>query len=442
MNTTLMFDKVDFDALKQEFSKDQENEQFAMALCEEIIMDKHRTLYVRQTFFPDKDDLSEQSSCGVAPTHEFQAIVYLVAQKLGYTIVDIHTHPFSQSPTFSSIDWKYGRENAKYITEHFEPPITLAKVVSNSSLTYTDCVVFDRDTDDFEDMNFSVNETQDFQKVTINYDPMYDRQRLIPGWDQDKLSRIKAAVVGLGGTGSQLFQSLISIGVGTKGWISGIDPDNIEETNLPRIPYAYREHIGSPKVTVAGLYAGKKNPYVKYYPYPCSVNEKVVKSKLKEASVIFCAPDNDGVRKVCNDLAVEANIPLIDTGCDIRVNGDKVEAGGQVRIVIPKINACLVCSRGYDPSAAAIALLNDKEKAEYASAGYVIGSDENPVPSIATLNAITAQLAMTAFLMLVYGSIFGNWDYLYYDLAGNLMKANTTHKTSCPLCGERKEMVR
>lgn len=153
----------------------------------------------------------------------------------------------------------------------------------------------------------------------------------------------------------------------------------------------------------------------------------------------MCCPDNDGARKICNDLCVRYMIPMIDLGCDIQFDNEKNEliACGQVRTVIPGDNACLVCCRGYDPSEAAIDLMDDEQAALHARAGYGLNGQDVPTPSVANLNAIIAQLGLNAFLALVHGEKFGKWDYVHFNqLTAQTTVAKTNKSDKCPLCGK------
>jgi molybdopterin/thiamine biosynthesis adenylyltransferase len=439
----LRFNRPTYDALRQDFAKDQVNEQFAFGLFSQAKTADGTILIVNNIILADKHDLSEQSGGGVAPTKAFQATAYMIAQQKNLGILDMHTHPFSKNPHFSSIDHAESEKNARYICNTFPSPITHAMVVFNSTATTHDAAVYDRSINSYRSIDYieilgrkiEINRTGEAETTCSGNDLRYSRQAMIPGWDQRTLSRLKIAVVGLGGNGAQIIETLVSIGVGSDGWIAAIDPDVIEASNLPRIPYAFPENIGSPKSTVATQYAGRKNPAVKFFPYPCSVTEKIVIDRIKGASVIISAPDGDGVRKVCNELAVRYRIPLIDLGCDIQTDDEKILAGGQVRIVLPGDNACLVCCGGYDPAVAALELMDDARAAVHASQGYVVGHRDNPTPSISNLNAVTSQLGINALLGLVHGKNFGKWDYVHYDqLTAQTLTANTNPLDSCPLC--------
>jgi len=60
-------------------------------------------------------------------------------------------------------------------------------------------------------------------------------------------------IVGVGGYGAWVVQLAAALGIGRKGWLYFCDPDLLELSNLPRIPYANEHDVGRPKTEVAGL---------------------------------------------------------------------------------------------------------------------------------------------------------------------------------------------
>jgi molybdopterin/thiamine biosynthesis adenylyltransferase len=420
---SIRFPREAYEAIRREFAKDKRNEQFAFGLFSQAKTADGTVLVVRDLFFPDEKDMTQQSGGRAVPTYEFQAVVYLIAEQRRRGILDIHTHTSGNAPHFSPIDYTESAKNAKYISGRFPYPVTHAMIVFNNEATAQDAIVYDRSLEFYRPIDsveilgrrMEIIHPTEAVGSSLEADPRCSRQVIIPGWDQTSIGHVKVAVVGLGGNGARVLETFVSIGVGTEGWIAGIDPDVIEESNLPRIPYAFPEDVGRSKATVAAEFARHKNPKVNFYPYPCSVTEAVAVERIKAATIMICAPDNDGVRKVCNELSVRYMVPMIDLGCEIQVHDGEVSAGGQVRVVLPGSNACLVCCGGYDPSAAAIDLMGDDLRAEHAAHGYVQGQDGEPTPSVANLNAIIAQLGICAFLSLVYGEKFGNWDYAHFD---------------------------
>ena len=62
-------------------------------------------------------------------------------------------------------------------------------------------------------------------------DDIYDRQKRIAGWDQQKVSNATVMIVGAGATGNELVKNLVLTGIGK---IILIDYDIIEKSNLNR----------------------------------------------------------------------------------------------------------------------------------------------------------------------------------------------------------------
>lgn len=443
---TLRIARPDYDRLAGHLQQGTTEEQFAFLLCGRARSADEVVLIVHSMFLPDRCDLSTQGPGGVAPTRGFQSFVYTQADRLGLSIVDVHTHPHQTVPRLSPKDMQEWPRSTRTIDDLFAARITTAMIVFDPSVTAFDGVVYDRESRQSRPVerleilgrNTKIRLRRRRDEASNCGDSRYARQFLLPGWDQTTISRQRIVIVGVGGSGAQVLQPLVCIGAGIEGWIAVIDPDIVEESNLPRIPYAHPEHVGTPKVTVAAQYAGRKNACLPVYPYPCSVKEHAAEDRIKAATLLVGAGDNDGVRHNCNELAVRYSIPYIDLGCDILAENDGFSAGGQVRVVLPGENACLVCCGGYDPTAAASELADDSQVADRAAAGYVRGHTGNPTPSISNLNGTTAQLAMAAFLSIVHGDRFGAWDYAYFDqLTAQTITARTSRRDSCPLCGLR-----
>ncbi|MCK4873276.1 MAG: ThiF family adenylyltransferase [Phycisphaerales bacterium] len=291
----------------------------------------------------------------------------------------------------------------------------------------------------------------------------FARQRLVPGWEQECLAKQRIVIVGAGGNGAPLYQTLLSLGAGSEGWLAVVDPDVIEASNLPRIPYATTDVVaetgaasaqdlaglvgvggvgvvgvvGVGKVEMAARYARVRAPGTRVLTYAVEAADEAVLARIKEATLLIGAADNDGVRELLNECSVRYLIPYIDLGCDIQVDDAGWIVGGQVRVVIPGETACLLCCDGYDPAQAALDTMDPKRRAEHASIGYVRGSDaQAPTPSIANLNAMTAQLGVAAVLSLVHGPEFGAWDYVHFDpVKGEMVSASSKPRPDCPLCG-------
>ena len=425
--------------------KDQHIEQMAFALARHAKTAQGTLFLIQEVILPDEEDLEEQSPGAVCPTTAFQSYVYQSAHQSGTTIVEFHTHPGSAAPHFSGIDEHFAHPNGKYISENFPEPTTLVMVVGNNRFDAFDGICYDRHRHDFRQLDrlevlgkptnlWPLG--QDHLPADREHDPLYARQQLVPGWNQAALQNQRIAIVGAGGNGAPLLQTLVGIGAGKRGFIVIADDDSIELSNLPRIPYADEGQVHVPKVLAAASYSARKSPSTPIYPFPCRFHEPPVLERMKMATVIFYCGDNDGGRKEVNDFAVRYGIPLIDLGCDVEVSDDQVFAGGQIRLVLPGENACLVCCHGFDPAQAAIDQMTDAARAQHANQGYLRGADAEITPSVANLNGLTVQFAVSQFLAIVNGERFAVWDYLHFDeFTGRTIPASTNRQDQCPLCG-------
>ena len=95
---------------------------------------------------------------------------------------------------------------------------------------------------------------------------------------QRKLLAARVLVVGLGGLGGNVLDSLLRLGVGA---IVGVDGDVFDETNLNRQPLCEVGNIGRGKAEAAAERARRVNPAVDFKPYPVrfeSLDAKIFKS--------------------------------------------------------------------------------------------------------------------------------------------------------------------
>jgi molybdopterin/thiamine biosynthesis adenylyltransferase len=78
---------------------------------------------------------------------------------------------------------------------------------------------------------------------------------------QRRLLERRVAVVGLGGLGGHVVESLARLGVGE---IVGIDPDTFDESNLNRQLLSRADNLGAPKADAAGRRVARINPGVEF----------------------------------------------------------------------------------------------------------------------------------------------------------------------------------
>lgn len=261
----------------------------------------------------------------------------------------------------------------------------------------------------------------------------YDRQvRAFGEPAQQRFAGLTVAVVGVGGVGSLVVQSLAQLGVGR---LLLVDPDTVATTNLNRLAGATTADVTVEKVRVAERVATSANSDVTVRVVCGSVLDDDVWRRLRAADVVVGAVDGHAPRWVLNRLAVQYARCYVDVGVALQpdpVSG-ALDASGHVAVVRPN-GPCLLCLSGYDPRAVAGELQPELAAARRA-AGYRVDVPDEPTPSVVFLNQVVAGHAVAEVV---------NWvvpwrpavPYLLIDLAaGSTTPMRGERHPECGACG-------
>jgi hypothetical protein len=242
-------------------------------------------------------------------------------------------------------------------------------------------------------------------------DPGYDRQsRLFGPAGQATLSKMRVAVVGLGGIGSVLVELLGRLGVGH---LVLIDPDKIGPTNLHRLPAARRldamtwlrregapdfakrlgEALSTPKTRLAARNVRRASRTVKVTKLRCDVADLRAVDALTQVDWIFLAADTNTARHVTNAVIQQYLVPGIQVGVSVPVadDGQVGEVHVAIRPLLPG-TACQWCQELIDPSELALEAQPHYVRRQ---ARYV---RDLPAPAVMTLNTIAAGEAANYFM--------------------------------------------
>jgi ThiF family len=157
-------------------------------------------------------------------------------------------------------------------------------------------------------------------------DEAYDRQaRMFGARGQEIVGGLKVAVIGLGGGGSLINQMLARLGVGH---ILAVDPDDVEVSNVSRIPGATRrDALGffpnvqlsllrrlakrtvRPKVAVAERVAREANSRVRFEAVQADVMNPDVIGRLLDCDFVFLATDTMQSRHLFNQIVHQYLVP-------------------------------------------------------------------------------------------------------------------------------------
>jgi molybdopterin/thiamine biosynthesis adenylyltransferase len=289
----------------------------------------------------------------------------------------------------------------------------------------------------------------------------YDRQsRLFGDRGQEVLSGLKIVIVGVGGIGSVLSETLSKLGVGE---ILAIDFDKVEPPNLSRIPGAtdwdamtklvaskvgWIKRLGTRlaryKVDVAKRVATAANPRIRYHAVRGSILDRHTAELMRDADFIFLAADPFQARLVFNNLVHQYLIPGIQFGAKVRTDketGNVTEIYSVTRTVLPRAGGgCLSCNGWIPPSR----LADEAQTEEQRKAQKYVEDDQVVAPSVITLNAMAAAQGSNDFLMMIYGLLsegvkLESQRYLFSDRS--LETFGIRNLPNCLVCSSHEKSV-
>jgi molybdopterin/thiamine biosynthesis adenylyltransferase len=126
--------------------------------------------------------------------------------------------------------------------------------------------------------------------------------------DIDKLHDSKVCVIGCGGLGGYIIEMLGRIGVG---YITAIDGDVFDETNLNRQLISHTKNIGMGKSEEARKRMRLVNPHIHIEAVKAMVDESNAITLIKGHDVVIDALDSIKTRLIVQSASSELNIPMV-----------------------------------------------------------------------------------------------------------------------------------
>jgi hypothetical protein len=232
-------------------------------------------------------------------------------------------------------------------------------------------------------------------------DERFSRQVLLFGeTGQRRLRDLTVAIVGLGGGGSLIAQSLAYLGVGG---IILIDHDIVKGLNLSRIVGATPPDAGKLKVDVAARMIRSIDPAITIRAFSGDVTFAVDAQAIAAADVVFLATDTAYARHAVNLVCHQYLIPFFQVGAKVSTSPDDGQIT-QIHVTDRPFlftSGCMHCA-GTIP----LDLLQREQQDEETNrAQDYLGAAGRDIedPSVITLNSIATSLATTDFLFTVTG---------------------------------------
>ncbi len=218
---------------------------------------------------------------------------------------------------------------------------------------------------------------------------------------------LRAAVIGVSGTGSIVAEQLARLGFGG---LFLIDFDRVEPRNLNRILNAILADAEACtlKVDMFASAIARYRGQAVAWPISTSVTTREAVLAASQADILFCCVDTLEARQMADLMAQAFLLPLIDMGVviPVRKTGDAVaiaDVCGRVDYVQPGGSTLL--DRGvYSPATLRAEYLRrtapDAHRQEL-EAGYIKGLIEE-APAVITLNMRAASAAVNEFIARAY----------------------------------------
>ncbi len=213
----------------------------------------------------------------------------------------------------------------------------------------------------------------------------YSSLKLIPWWDQAKVSRAKYMVVGAGALGNEILKNLALVGAGH---IFVVDFDVVEASNLTRSVLFRLGDIGKPKAQVAAKRIKELNPDVKTAFFTGDITSDVGLGAFREFDAVFIGVDNFKARIFISRACEKTGVPWI--------NGGIQEMIGEAYVFIPGRGACYECNlpqHAYKEFNNRLSCLLPMEEIA-----------EGKVPTTPTIASIIAAIQVQEALKLLHGA--------------------------------------
>jgi molybdopterin/thiamine biosynthesis adenylyltransferase len=424
--------------LRTDLVQGDERERFAYLYCGQT----SDRLTVADVEVVPTDDLEVFSKGACRPALDVERSYVASCFDEGLIPVMIHSHPFSDIPGFSGVDVATMGDYHTWLSGlHPDSPFGFGVIGRQGLAT----AVYDPDRDSFTDLPVEVvgsweldrdwaipTDHPDMDRELVNHQ-QFDRNIRALGEDgQEQLATTHVAVVGCGGIGSIVLEELARLGIQD---FTLIDPDIVEESNLPRLVGTMQEHVGRPKVDVLEQHLWHVAPNCSVTTVQAPVQE--AEDELLDVDVTVAGVDTVSARMWLNEYAVRQLQPYIDAGVIIETADETAtEMHGFIQTVVPGVTGCFTCLNRGDHEQARREQLSDEEVEEQVERGYIDEGELAPEPAVIQLNGAVASMAVNELVKLVTGFDDPTGFMRYEGIGHSLVPMETLPSPACPTCGE------
>ena len=345
---------------------------------------------------PEENDIinSEFSFCF---TTQYIRKEYLLAQEAcSDGLAFFHTHPFANDHvSFSSYDNEEEPKLMANLNDLWPNSTHIGLVIGKKSLqarTYFGLEVKEAENFMIVGKTIKIIPATGHPRAASNPADLFDRANAITDKGSlHDLGILKIAIVGLGGTGSLLFELLTRTGCRK---LVIIDDDKVEASNLNRLLHGslFDAKHGIKKVAVAARANYLNGFELQLEIKDLSVTDKAAQAALLGADFIMGCVDNDTARAIMNGIAVKYAIPYIDLGTEIGIGKIDIQSmDARVTYIYPE-GPCLSCRGLIRADRLRLEGLQPEERGRQIKLGYC-ENIELIQPAVMELNMRAASLA-------------------------------------------------
>ena len=440
-----------FEELKKGLEWDGK-ERAAHILCHSSSYKDSIKLMPYKIIVPEEEDYVSRSAGHYEVDKPFINKVMNEAISTQSDFIQSHIHPGPGVPGyFSSVDKDDEIELMRHFASKIEGIYHGSLVFGNSLDDLTlDGWFYDRDIDDYIPIEkvivvgrnrFHIYIPPRSPLHEVGLTPSQDRTIKAFGSDAVRMLRyLDFGVVGVSALGGPTLEFLARDNVNS---ITVCDFDEIDETNLNRLPGTAPGDVGKPKVEFYEGYLKGINPDLKITGFKNSFYDDDVQMAFSQADIIFGCVDSEA-RLSINRLALANLTPYFDMGAGIVFEKDEngeiekeIELiGGQVYQTIPGREICLNCTGVF--SDLMVNFLSPEDRETQIGLGYI--NDEKIVnPLVHFLDYTIAGLGYQQMLKYLWN--IGKEDIFKVGFNGvmNKLLESSCMEAGCINCrsGER-----
>ena len=437
----LLFPAGMLDEMRDYLFKDASKENACYVLCGHRRKSGRLTLLGCTLIIPEEEEYESHTFTSVRLKRSLLIAVLQECERLGLSLIDVHSHPFStDSVGFSCIDEADEVEKsawfARRLPKCYYGSIVMAHHchrarIRSANGTQIELPLRVRQLA----CPLELHDAPKSGSTRSKTDAAYIRQIQAFGKEgQYSIARTRIGIVGLGGLGAGLAINLARLGIKS---FTLIDPDRVEMHNLNRLAGMTRaDGLLSPhKVDLVSREIWNIDPKTVINRIALDVRDSKAWKKLLDLDIVITATDNHASRMFLNVLSQQYLVPQVSVGTLIESsNGELTDACGHVAVQLPgKGNPCLMCAKLIDAVEAYYETASPVSRSQAAQHGYIKNFDE-AAPAVVHLNGILMNLALVEIHNLIHG-FKDSVPYLFYDMLEQQTYSVAVGTEQCAICG-------